>query len=106
MHLSFDSETKLLAASTNTGVDLYKNFDGGNAEFEQTLDSGNSIYTHEISNDGTYITLADYSNVKVYMKDNYVKCNMLYCTKCLNSTHCGHCNELVDYFLNEATGNC
>ena len=106
MFLSFGYEKKLLAASTNTGVDIYKNFDDGSAELEQTLDEEEYIYTHEISKDGTYLVLGERYNVKVYMKDNYIKCNMLYCTKCLNSTHCGHCNELVDYFLNETTGNC
>lgn len=91
-HLSFGYDTKLLAASTNDGVSLYSKFDEGNAEFEQTLDSGNSIYTHEISKDGTYLALADYSNLKIYMKEDYIRCNISYCTNCLNSTHCQHCN--------------
>ena len=72
---------------------------------EETLDQGTFVNTHQISKDGTYIILG-YTSLKLYIRNNYDKCNIAYCTKCLNSTHCEHCNELVDYYLNQVTGSC
>ena len=104
-YLSFDLNNKLLVASTETGLDLYSGFDEGNATLEQTLDQGNFVITHSISPDGRYL-ISGLVNIKVYRHDASPQCNIGYCTRCSNSTHCEHCNQLVDYFLNETTGSC
>ena len=44
-------------------------------------------------------------DLKMYMNDDYPNCNIYHCTRCLNSTYCEHCNELLDYFLDEV-GTC
>ena len=109
-YFSFGYGRKLLAASTERGLDLYSNFDAGDATLDQTLEPSLYIYTHEISNDGIYIILGaawnSYSILKVYVNDEYKNCNIPYCTKCLNSTYCKHCNGLMNYFVDEETGAC
>ena len=104
-YLSFGYGEKLLAASTSKGLNLYSNFDEGDATLDQIFEDGSSINTHDISKDGTYIVLGS-SSLKVYMNDAYEKCNISYCTKCLNSTFCEHCNELLNYYYSEVREAC
>ena len=104
-YFSFGFGKKLLAASKETGLELYSNFDEGEAVLDQILDDGQLVNTHEISKDGTYIILGNL-NLKVFINDDYEKCNISYCTKCLNSTYCEYCNGLLEYFVNDTTGNC
>ena len=109
--LSFGHGKKLLAASTSNGLDLYSNFDYGNAILEQTLDEGFKVTSHDVSKDGTFIitgkkTSYGGSSLQVYMNDKYPRCNIPYCTRCLNLTHCEHCNDLLDYQYNKITGKC
>ena len=72
--LSFGDEKKYLVGSTYRGVDIYTNFDEGNADLKETL-SSSAVLTHQMSKDGTYIVFG-YSSLKVYIKDSYVKCNI------------------------------
>ena len=96
----------MLVASTYNGADIYSNFDHGDAVLEQTLSEGETVKTHEVSKDGTYIVLGEYDNLKVYMNNDYVPCNISYCTKCFNAHSCQYCNNLLGYFVNETAGEC
>ena len=100
--ISFSSSKKLLAVSSESGLDLYANFEAGYATLEQTIEQ--SVKTHQISKDEAYLILGS-DTLEVYMNDEYPNCNIYHCTKCLNSTYCEHCNELLDYFLDEV-GTC
>ena len=48
-YISFGSRQKLLAVSSEQGLDLYSNFNTGDATLEQTFEE--SVKTHEISKD-------------------------------------------------------
>ena len=51
-YLSFGDCNKYLIASTFNGLDLYSNFDSGNATLEQTAD--NKVLAHKMSKDGSW----------------------------------------------------
>ena len=102
MHAEFNSKQDRVAIAT-TGANYVFSYSNGTIEAIFKQESEGDYIT--FSRDDKYMVTGEVGIARVFQPKDSNPCNLSFCLSC-NDSRCLVCNELLDYHLNETSGEC